>query len=141
MRAYCRVRPLLAGMIFCASGAVAASPAAAPTVAAFGQVEPGQWQLREVGSTTVARTICITDPDKLVQYQHVGAQCTRFVVDDQPRTATIHYTCPGAGHGRTTIRLETQRSFHLDTQGIAGGAPFDMGFEARRIGTCEAAAR
>jgi len=130
-----------AALILCASGAFAASPAASPVVAVFNQIEPGQWQLRETGFTALPRTMCISDPATLVQFQHPGAQCQRTVLADQPHSATIQYACPGAGNGRTTIRIETAKSFHLDTQGIASGAPFDMGFEARRMGNCAAAVR
>ncbi|OYY68038.1 DUF3617 domain-containing protein [Sphingomonas sp. 28-63-12] len=134
-------RPAVAGVFFCASATVVASPAAAPAVAVFGQIEPGQWQLREADSTALPRLICISDPDSLVQFQHPGMQCSRVVLQDQPRAATVNYTCPGVGNGRTTIRIETPKSFHLDTQGIASGAPFEMAFEARRMGPCSSAGR
>jgi len=133
------VRPLMAGLLMAASATVAAQPAAAPTLAAVGQIEPGQWQLREVGGA--ARSMCVSDPDSLFQIEHMGAQCSRFVVDDQPRSATVHYTCPGAGNGRTSIKIETRNSFHLDTQGILNGAPFDTAFDARRTGACGVAVR
>jgi hypothetical protein len=51
---------------------------------------------------------------------------------------TVHYTCPGSGHGRTTIRKETNRLVQIDTQGIASGSPFSRTFEARRGGSCSA---
>ncbi|MBX9730162.1 MAG: DUF3617 domain-containing protein [Sphingomonas sp.] len=133
--------PALLGMVLCASMTVAAAPAAAPTVAVLAQIEPGQWQLREIESTAPPRLICITDPGNLVQFDHPGGQCSQFVVEDLPRVATINYSCTGAGHGRTTIRIESKNGFHLDIQGIAGGAPFDTSFEARRIGVCTTARR
>lgn len=119
----------------------AATVAKPPTLAVIGGIEPGEWQLREDGSTGAPRSLCVEDPDMLIQLQHRGAQCSRFVIDDQPRTATVHYTCPGAGHGRTTIRLETRTTFHLDTQGIANGLPFDTGYEVRRMGACQSTGR
>ena len=42
----------------------------------------------------------------------------------------MHYTCPGAGHGRTSIRSETNRLVQIDTQGIADGKPFSQAIEA-----------
>lgn len=115
----------------------AASPAAAPSqLAVLAEVEPGQWQLRESGSTAPPRGLCLADPAMLLQLGHPGAQCSRFVISDTPGSATVHYTCPGAGHGRTTLSVETPRVLHVVTQGIAGGLPFDHDYEARRIGAC-----
>lgn len=135
------MRPMVAGIVLCASAALANSPAAAPVAAAIAQIEPGQWQLREAGSVAPPRLICVANPDRLIQIEHPGLACARTLLNDQPRTATISYSCPGAGHGRTMIRIETRNSFHLETQGISGGAPFDMAFEARRMGDCAAASR
>lgn len=133
------MRPVVAGIALCAGAALANSPTAAPVAAAIAQIEPGQWQLREAGSAAPPRLICVANPDRLIQIEHPGLACARTLLNDQPRTATISYSCPGAGHGRTMIRIETRNSFHLETQGIAGGAPFDMAFEARRMGDCAAA--
>ncbi len=133
------IRALLASVGLCAGAAIASGPATGPVAAAIGDITPGQWQLREAGSSAPPRTLCVSNPDRLIQLEHPGASCSRILLNDQPRTATISYTCPGAGHGRTMIRLETRNSFHLETQGIAGGAPFDMAFDARRTGDCPAA--
>lgn len=119
-------------------GLTAAAPAHAPQLAALTHIETGQWQLKEPGATAIARSLCVTDPDVLLQLGHSGAQCSRFVIADTPDTATVHYTCPGAGHGRTTISMETPRLLRIQTQGIAGGAPFDLDYEGRRIGACGA---
>ncbi|CAN5308803.1 hypothetical protein BH10PSE14_BH10PSE14_39850 [soil metagenome] len=115
----------------------AASPAAGPPqLAVLAEVEPGQWQLRESGTTAAPRGLCLADPAMLLQLGHPGAQCSRFVINDTPGSATVHYTCPGAGHGRTTLSVETPRVVHVVTQGIAGGLPFDHDYEARRLGAC-----
>ena len=116
----------------------AAAPAHAPQLAVLTRIEPGQWQLKEPGVSTVTRTLCVSDPAVLLQLGHSGAQCSRFVIVDAPDSATVHYTCPGAGHGRTTIAIETPRLLRLQTQGIASGAPFDMDYEGRWIGDCGA---
>ena len=135
------VRPVVAAMLIVSGSAFAAPPAKAPTVAVTGLVERGQWQLRELGNAGAPpRSLCITDPDALLQLEHGNAQCTRFIVDDSPRSATVHYTCPGAGNGRTILRVENDHIFHLETQGIVDGAPFDMAFEGRRSGACAGAA-
>lgn len=125
----------LAGLLL-AAGLVTAAPARAPQLAVLARIETGQWQLRESGSTAAGRSICVSDPAVLLQIGHVGAQCSRFVIADTPDSATVHYTCPGAGHGRTALTLETPRLLRLQTQGMAGGAPFDLDYEARRVGAC-----
>jgi hypothetical protein len=51
--------------------------------------------------------------------------------------ATVHYSCPGSGWGRTTVRVETPRLARVETQGIAGKAPFAFTAEARRVGACD----
>lgn len=128
-------RRALAGLLL-AAGLGTAAPARAPQLAVLTRIETGQWQLREAGSTAPPRSICVSDPAMLLQIGHAGAQCSRFVIADAPDGATVHYTCPGAGHGRTALTLETPRLLHLQTQGMAGGAPFDLDYEARRVGAC-----
>ncbi len=108
--------------------------AAAPRLAVLAAVEPGQWQLREAGGTT--RLVCADEPVQLLQVAHPGAACGRFVVEDAANTLTVHYTCPRAGHGRTTLTRETQRLLRIQTSGIADGAPFEFDYEARRLGAC-----
>ncbi|MEG3150170.1 hypothetical protein U1769_09750 [Sphingomonas sp. ZT3P38] len=129
------VRRALGGLLL-AAGLGTAAPARAPQLGVLTRIEVGQWQLKEGDATAAARSLCVTDPAVLLQLGHPGAQCSRFVIADAPDGATVHYTCPGAGHGRTTITLETPRLLHLQTQGIAGGGPFDMDYEARRVGAC-----
>jgi hypothetical protein len=128
-------RAVLFGLALCTS-LTAASPAVAPQLAVLAQVEPGQWQLRETGTNTPPRAMCVADPAMLLQLGHPGVACSRFVIADTAGSATVHYTCPGAGHGRTTLSIETPRVIHVATQGIAGGLPFDHDFEARRLGAC-----
>lgn len=116
---------------------VAAAPKDQPLV--LGGVEPGAWQLREMGGA--ARALCVTDPASLLQLQHGMANCSHLLIENQPRAATVHYTCPGAGHGRTILKLETPRSLVLQTQGIDHGEPFDQHYQVTRTGACEASPR
>lgn len=125
-----------AAILLCGASATLAQPAKAPSLAVINAIEPGQWELREVGVTTPAKVMCVADPDMLIQLRHGGAACTRFVIDNQPQSATVNYTCTGAGNGRTTIMLDTPRQFRLQTQGIAQNAPFDVDYSARRLGDC-----
>lgn len=122
------------------SASLAAAPAKGP-LHVVAVIEPGQWELREEGGMGMAKSLCVVDADMFVQYQHNHMECARFVVDDQPMSATVTYDCQSNGRGRTTIRASTPRVLHLDTQGIARGAPFDMSFDARRTGACVTSAR
>lgn len=117
---------------------LAAVPAVAqaPTLAMLDALERGQWQLRDSDNPTASRGLCLSDGRQLLQLRHDRNQCSRYIIEDTPQAVTVHYTCPGAGHGRTTIRRETNRLVQVDTQGIANGAPFSMAYEARRTGTC-----
>lgn len=110
--------------------------AQAPGLAMLNQLERGLWQLRDRDDASSTRTICVTDTRVLLQLRHERAQCSRYIIEDTPSAVTVHYTCPGAGHGRTTIRRETNRLVQIDTQGIAGGSPFSQAYEARRTGSC-----
>lgn len=121
------------------AGLAGAMPLKAPAITVIGVIEPGQWELREVGTTAGPRMMCIADPDMLIQLRHAGAQCARYVVENGPQTATVNYDCRSAGAGRTTISLDTPRQIRLQTQGIAQAAPFNMDYTARRVGACVAA--
>lgn len=101
------------------------------------QLQRGQWTVvsREGGAP---RTICLGDPSQLVQLRHAGSPgCSRFVVEDGPHKVTVQYTCRGNGYGRTSIRKETNGLVQIESQGIAGGLPFQFKAEARRTGACK----
>lgn len=111
--------------------------AANAPIRAFEHIEPGQWQLRALDNSAPVRRLCVGDGYDLVQLRHPGAACSRFVLANEPETATVHYTCTGAGYGRTTIRVETPQLVHIDSQGLANRSPFQVALEARRLGKCE----
>jgi hypothetical protein len=125
-------------MSLIALGCAAASavPAQAPSLAMLDRLEKGSWQLRERGKEDVLQTICVGDARRMIQIRHPRSTCSRYVIEDTPNSVTVHYTCPGAGHGRTSIRSETNRLVQIDTQGIAEGRPFSQAIEARRTGGC-----
>ena len=116
--------------------AATAVPAQAPSLAMLDRLEKGSWQLRERGKDAVLQTMCLGDARRMIQIEHPQSNCSRYVIEDTPTSVTVHYTCPGAGHGRTTIRSETNRLVQIDTQGIAQGRPFSQAIEARRTGGC-----
>jgi hypothetical protein len=126
------VRPALAGAVLLIGTGGAQADSAA--LLALKSIERGQWQLREGGATP--RQLCLSNPAVLLQIQHAGAQCEHRVVENSATTATITYSCPGHGHGRTTVSVETPRLVRIDTQGVADGAPFAAELEGRRTGTC-----
>ncbi|WP_315760221.1 hypothetical protein [Sphingomonas sp. Y38-1Y] len=130
-----RLRAVLGGVLALGASVATAAPAQAPVLKVLSQIEPGRWQLREVDSKT-ERTVCISDPRILIQLHHGSAQCSRFVIDNQADAGTVHYTCSGAGHGRTTLSVETPRLLQIETQGLANGLPFESKIEARRLGGC-----
>jgi len=104
------------------------------SLAALKQIEPGLWQLDVKGRAR--RLVCVSDAVNLVQIEHDQPGCSRFVIANEPRSSTVHYSCQRAGWGRTTIRVETGRLVTIQTQGISRNAPFDYSIEARRIGEC-----
>ena len=120
----------------CALAGATAVPAQAPSLAMLDGLEKGIWQRRERGSDAVLQTVCVGDARRMIQIQHPRANCSRYIIEDTPKSVTVHYTCPGAGHGRTSIRSETNRLVQIDTQGIADGKPFSQAIEARRAGPC-----
>jgi hypothetical protein len=111
-------------------------PAQAPTIAALQVIQPGQWALRSRSDPAQSRALCLGDPALLLQLRHGAAACTRFVVANDPRGATVQYRCPGNGNGRTTIRVETPRLIQIESQGIMNNEPFVVEFEGRRVGEC-----
>jgi len=123
-------------VLFALGALMLTAAADAPVLTALAKIEPGQWTLRSADGHTPPRTMCVADPRILLQLQHSGVACSRFVIENEPGVTTVHYTCPSAGHGRTTVRVETPRLIHVDSQGISGGAPFDWSFEGRKSGTC-----
>jgi hypothetical protein len=113
----------------------ATSPAKPGALAAAHAITPGSWTVTFDDGT--ARRMCLEDVDPLVQLAHAGPSCGRFVITDEPDRATVHYTCPGLGWGRTSLLVETPRLVRINSQGITGRAPFAFDAEARRTGECD----
>jgi hypothetical protein len=99
----------------------------------------GMWQFRAIGGgdagTDVAR-LCVDDVTKLAQIQHKDFDCTQYVVRSSATTITISYSCRGKGQGLTTIRKESNKLIHIDSQGIRDNSPFSFTVEARNSGPC-----
>lgn len=128
-------------------GAITLVTSPAPTqrrggLTALAQLEPGLWQLRDLDSPGARpQSICVTDPNILMQIQHRNSPCSRLVIANDAKGATVHYTCPANGFGRTTLRVETPRLAKIDTNGISENAPFAYRLEARKTGSCDSARR
>lgn len=106
-------------------------------LSALARLEPGLWQLRDLdGGDTRPQSLCVADPAILLQIQHRNSPCTRLVIANDRNSATVHYTCPASGFGRTSVRVETPRLAKIETQGISENAPFVFRLEARRTGAC-----
>jgi hypothetical protein len=123
-----------------AGGFALVGAAETPQLSALSTLEGGQWVLRSTSAGVPPKTFCLGDARLLLQIQHPSAACSRFVIANDAKATTVHYTCPGAGHGRTTVSVETPRLIHVDSQGIANNAPFNWSLEGRRVGLCPATA-
>lgn len=100
------------------------------------KIERGEWTLRAADGST--RSICVTDPQVLLQLQHRGATCSRFVVEDGSLEGRVTYSCPGLGNGATRVVVETPRLIRIESQGVTRGLPFSFEYEGRRTGACSA---
>lgn len=125
---------LSASLLSAQTAPLASAPGSVMSLAALKQVEAGLWQLDVKGR--VSRQMCVADPMAFVQIEHDQPGCSRFVIANEAKLSTVHYSCQRSGWGRTTVRVESPRQASIQTQGIAGNAPFDYAVTARRIGDC-----
>lgn len=110
-----------------------------PALAMLNEIEAGRWELRLREAGAGVERLCLRDGRRLIQLRHPQQLCESYVVSDAPTDVTIQYTCHGKGYGRTHIRKESGRLVHIESQGIAGGLPFNFVAEARRVGECAGA--
>lgn len=132
--------PVLASLLVAGLAVPALSqpkpPPPAPSLTALRPIAHGLWELREKGSQAAPQRICVRDPMALVQVRHGAAACSRFVIENLEKRGTVYYTCPGAGHGQTSIRVESPQLLQIESQGIADQSPFNFSYEARFAGAC-----
>lgn len=126
---------LLLGGVVSAAGLGAVPGVAQASLAMLDSLERGSWEVR-FRDAAAPRRICVNTGREFIQLQHGDAACNRFVVEDGAGEVTVQYTCRGNGYGRTNIRKETGTLVQIETQGIAGGKPFQFTAEARRVGAC-----
>jgi hypothetical protein len=127
------------GAFFVATAMPAETSADVPVPVALASLQPGQWQLRSLEGGGAVKTLCLGDPRVLLQLRHGTTPCNRIIITNTATQAIVHYSCAGAGNGRTSVRVETPRVIQVESQGIADKAPFDVAYEGRRIGNCPAA--
>ena len=117
--------------------AIFAAPVVAQaSLAMLDSLDKGGWELRFRDGAT-ARKLCVRSGRELIQLRHSGENCNRFVVQDSADEITVQYTCRCNGYGRAHIRKESTSLIQMDSQGIAGGKPFQFTAEARRTGNCD----
>jgi hypothetical protein len=114
---------------------VAASPAQM-SLAALKLLEPGLWELDIKGRAP--KLSCVVNTAVLVQIEHDQPGCSRFVIANDAKSSTVHYSCQRTGWGRTTVRVETPAAAVIQTQGISRNQPFDYIVQAHRVGACAA---
>lgn len=122
------------GIFGLTSAAVAFAPG--PGLSLLDSLERGSWQLRSTSGVSPVGKICLGDPRWLTQLQHVGADCERYVVRSSANSVTVSYSCEAQGLGLTTIRKESNRIIHIQSQGIRNNAPFSFAVEGRKTGPC-----
>lgn len=105
-------------------------------MAMLDSLDRGMWQLRPISGSAPVAEICLGKLENLTQIQHNGLACDQYVVRSSANSVTISYTCKGHGQGLTTIRKETSRIIHIQSQGIRNNAPFSFSAEGRKTGPC-----
>lgn len=124
------------------AGSMAVLAASAPTagqkrsLAMLDSLADGRWEMRVRGERASPQRMCLQDGRQLIQLRHADLNCERTIVEDTSDAVTVQYTCRGQGYGRTHIRRETPQLVQLDSQGVAGGLPFEFTAEVRRVGEC-----
>jgi hypothetical protein len=129
----------LCGFLCMSAGSGAMAFAQGGDLSLLETLERGLWQLRAVGggpSGAAATQICLGDPARLAQIQHGPTACEQYVVRATPNAVTVSYSCKGQGQGLTTIRKESGRLIHIQSQGIRNNSPFSFSVEGRKTGTC-----
>lgn len=119
----------------CTAAGVSFAAPGAP-IRALSAIQPGQWEIHSRDNPDANRSFCMADAKVLLQLRHPNNVCSRYVIADSVKGATVQYSCPSGGNGRTSLRVETPRLVQIETQGIADQSPFAFSAEARRVGDC-----
>ncbi|MES2755282.1 MAG: DUF3617 family protein [Pseudomonadota bacterium] len=117
------------------SAAIAVCAPRAEAPASPPAITPGVWQLQQIDGPD-RRQLCVANLGTLLKVSETGGHCSRAVMDSDGRTMTVHYACNGSGRGRNVLTVRSASSIRLETQGVAGGAPFAVDYDGRRVGSC-----
>jgi hypothetical protein len=129
----------VSGLLFASAGIGTIAFAQGGDLSLLESLERGMWQLRAVGggpSGAPVSQICVGDASRLTQLQHGSTACDQYVVRSSPTAVTVSYSCKGQGQGLTTIRKESNRLIHIQSQGIRNNSPFSFSVEGRKTGAC-----
>ncbi len=96
----------------------------------------GLWEVSRSATGAGAERVCLADVAALAQWEARGASCPREKLSEQANEVTFEYRCAGSDFGHSKMTLLTPRALRIETQGIAGGLPFDTVLHARRVGPC-----
>ncbi|NRD88866.1 hypothetical protein C8024_04430 [Sphingopyxis sp. BSNA05] len=118
------------------SGFAIAAPAQAPKMLLLDGLTAGEWTLKERGSRGPGKKVCLGNPELLLQIQHGNANCTRYVIENDPKKLRVSYKCGPAGHGVTEIKKESSTLVQISSQGFRNSDPFSVDLEGRRTGSC-----
>src|SRR3546814_13130136 len=116
MRSQLRRMAVFGGLLAGAFGSSA--PARAPELSVLDRLEKGAWELRGRGAGGPVFNLCLGDARQLMQVRHHHHRCVQRVVEAMANAVTVHYSCPGAGQGRTKIRFDTRELFQLHKQAV-----------------------
>jgi len=81
-----------------------AAPAQAPGMAVLNDLQKGMWTLKPRGSSEPGKKVCLGDPISLIQIQHGSANCSRYIIENQPDNLRVSYKCGNLGGGVTTYQ-------------------------------------
>ncbi|MBF6602550.1 MAG: hypothetical protein ITG03_06225 [Sphingorhabdus sp.] len=109
--------------------------AQSPELELLSGLQKGEWTLKQRGSES-SKKVCLGNPEILLQIQHSRSTCSRYVIQDTPKSIRVSYKCGPADHGVTTIKREASNLIQIQSQGIKENAPFSLNFEGRRTGSC-----
>ena len=129
----------LGALLAVSAGSGALSYAQGGDLSLLESIERGMWQLRAVGgglSGAPVSQICVGDVSRLTQLEHGNTPCDQYVVRSSPNSVTVSYSCKGQGQGLTTIRKESGKLIHIQSQGIRNNSPFSFSVEGRKTGAC-----
>lgn len=101
----------------------------------LGRLTKGEWTMKHRDGSP-DRKICVRSGQELIQLRHPETDCNQYVLEDAAARVTVQYTCPKNSFGWTNIRRETGGLVQIESQGIAGGMPFQFAAEARHTGPC-----